>query len=476
MKKLNKEKRILYALILILLLVIIPLIVYTVFFKNFKMKDFKENIVISLNETFEFIKPNACYGNLFHCENVTVETVSNNIDTSKLGAYKIVYKLEYRGKSTTKEQIIEVKDLESPVISLDVEQVNVCPNGKISQVSYKANDNLDGDLTEKVTSRIDGNEVVYEVTDANNNKTEKRISAIVEDKESPNISLKGDAIITLPIGGNYEELGYEVVDNCSDNLTSQVKVEGNVNTQESGEYTLTYTVTDESGNTGTITRKVYAYNKSNYDAPSGKSIYLTFDDGPSAYTNQLLDILGKYNVKVTFFVTNQGLTKGHDNAIKRAFDEGHTIGLHTYSHNYKTIYASDEAYFNDLYAIQKKVKDITGYESKIIRFPGGSSNTISIGNKGLMSRLTKAVEAKGFRYWDWNVYGGDAGETTNPSKIAANIIKELGSGSTYVVLQHDIKEYSVKAVEAVIQFGLSHGYTFRPLTMDSPTSHHRVNN
>ena len=213
-----------------------------------------------------------------------------------------------------------------------------------------------------------------------------------------------------------------------------------------------------------------------YVSPIGKNIYLTFDDGPSAYTGNLLDILKKYNVKVTFFVTNQGLTKGYDHFIKRAFEEGHTIGLHTDTHNYKNIYQSETAYFEDLYAIQKKVKDITGYESKIIRFPGGSSNTISKFNPGIMSRLSKEVEQKGFRYFDWNLDSDDAGSARNSSKVSANVIKGLGNGNNYVVLQHDIKKYSVEAVEAIIQYGLSHGYQFRNLTMDSPNMHHHINN
>ena len=93
-----------------------------------------------------------------------------------------------------------------------------------------------------------------------------------------------------------------------------------------------------------------------------------------------------------------------------------------------------------------------------------------------MSLLTKAVEAKGFRYFDWNVESGDAGGVYTSSGVYSNIIKGLGNRSTYVVLQHDIKSFSVDAVASVIEYGLAHGYTFRPITMDTPAVQHNVNN
>ena len=115
----------------------------------------------------------------------------------------------------------------------------------------------------------------------------------------------------------------------------------------------------------------------------------------------------------------------------------------------------------------------------IIRFPGGSSNTISRNYDNgtrIMSKLTKAVQAKGFRYFDWNVDSNDAGTAKSAGAVSANVINALGNNNTYVVLQHDIKSYSVDAVETIIQFGLSHGYTFQALKMDSPRVEHRVNN
>jgi peptidoglycan/xylan/chitin deacetylase (PgdA/CDA1 family) len=194
-------------------------------------------------------------------------------------------------------------------------------------------------------------------------------------------------------------------------------------------------------------------------------IYLTFDDGPGAYTGQLLDVLKKYNVKATFFVT----CKGDDSLIKREYDEGHTVALYTCSHNYSQIYASYNAYFKDLDQVKARVKRITGYDANIIRFPGGTSNGVSPNIS--MKSLAKQVLDKGYYYFDWNVSSGDAGGQTTSYGVYYAVINSLKSGSS-VVLQHDIKKFSVEAVERIIQYGQANGYTFERLREDSPKIRH----
>ena len=203
-------------------------------------------------------------------------------------------------------------------------------------------------------------------------------------------------------------------------------------------------------------------------------VYLTYDDGPGDYTAALLDILKKYDVRATFFVTGRGT----DDLIKREYDEGHTVALHTWSHNYAYIYSSLANYYADLQQISDRVKNITGEESKLIRFPGGSSNTVSKrydGRSRIMSTLTRDVEAKGYAYFDWNVDSDDAGRANSADVVYANVINRLKPGAN-VVLQHDIKPYSVEAVERIIQWCNDNNYVFEPLTKDSPTVHHGVNN
>ena len=209
--------------------------------------------------------------------------------------------------------------------------------------------------------------------------------------------------------------------------------------------------------------------------PDGaRTIYLTFDDGPGPYTAELLDILKKHNVKVTFFVTG----RGDDALITREANEGHTVALHTYTHDYAYIYSSITNYFDDLYQIQNRVKNLTGTTATLIRFPGGSSNLVSArydGGSHIMSRLANEVTARGFTYFDWNVSSGDAGAPISSDQVFQNVVENLKPNAS-VVLQHDIKDYSVNAVERIIEYGKQNGYTFDKLSPTSPAIHHGINN
>lgn len=212
----------------------------------------------------------------------------------------------------------------------------------------------------------------------------------------------------------------------------------------------------------------------NISESGAKIVYLTFDDGPSPHTARLLDILKKYNVKATFFVTGAG----DDVLITREYNEGHSVGLHTFTHDYAYVYSSIDNFFQDLYRVQQRVQNATGFTSTLIRFPGGSSNVVSTyydGGTRIMSRLSEAVTARGFTYFDWNVSSGDAGAPLPPETIYENVVNNLKPDYS-VVLQHDIKDYSVDAVERIIDYGLKNGYTFRRLEPDSYTAHHGINN
>ena len=202
-------------------------------------------------------------------------------------------------------------------------------------------------------------------------------------------------------------------------------------------------------------------------------IFLTFDDGPSdSTTGRLLDILKKYNVKATFFVTG----KGSDELIKREYNEGHSIGLHTYSHSYKAVYESEEAYFDDLAKVEQRVYNAVGIHSKIVRFPGGASNTVSKFNPGIMTRLSKQLTEKGYKYWDWNVSSGDAGDTTNPDKIFANVTNNCSKDKRNIVLMHDIHEYTINSIERIIIWAKENNYEFCKIEENMDPVHHRIAN
>ena len=209
---------------------------------------------------------------------------------------------------------------------------------------------------------------------------------------------------------------------------------------------------------------------------SNKVCYLTFDDGPSARTLEILKVLKKYNVKATFFVINTE----NFNYVKQIHAEGHAIGLHANSHNYASIYKSTTAYFNDLQAISDKVYNATGVRSNILRFPGGSSNVISKNYcKGIMTSLSKLVTQKGFAYFDWNVDSDDAGGSgSSYTRIVNNVLNGANGKNSICVLMHDsaAKTSTVQALPRIIEGLKNRGYTFEVLTNKVTGFHHGISN
>ena len=205
-----------------------------------------------------------------------------------------------------------------------------------------------------------------------------------------------------------------------------------------------------------------------------KECYLTFDDGPTKNTLEILDILEEHNVKATFFVIAQ-----NPDYLQRIVDGGHAIGLHSYSHEYK-IYSSSEEYFNDLNKISDYVYNAVGQRPKIIRFAGGSSNTISMNYcRGIMSKLTKQVREKGYNYYDWNVGSGDASGVSVPTDtIVNNVINGVKNKNSVCVLMHDAagKKTTVDALPKIITELKKQGFEFKVLTPDIQGFKHAVNN
>ena len=208
--------------------------------------------------------------------------------------------------------------------------------------------------------------------------------------------------------------------------------------------------------------------------PSGEKIcYLTFDDGPSKNTPLILDILKNYNAKATFFVINTG----NIGYIQRIHDEGHTVGLHTYSHNYAQLYSSTDAYFNDLQQISDKVESIIGIKPTVMRFPGGSSNKVSAKYcKGIMTQLVTLVQEKGYSYFDWNISSGDADSTTpSYTYIRNNVLNNARNKNSICVLMHDAsaKTTTVQALPEIIEGLTNMGYRFEALTPEAYGYHHQ---
>lgn len=204
-----------------------------------------------------------------------------------------------------------------------------------------------------------------------------------------------------------------------------------------------------------------------------KTCYLTFDDGPCANTSDILDVLKRENIKATFFVTKKS---GYDKLYKRIVNEGHTIGLHTASHDYSKIYKSETNYFNDLQEISDYVYKLTKVRSYCIRFPGGSSNTISQKyNKKLFKNLPLHVLLKGYNYFDWNCANGDADGSSRTDGYYVRHLLEQADGDAMCVLMHDMVSgrNGAKIVSESIKGLRKKGYTFDKLTETSPGFRHK---
>lgn len=420
-----------------------------------------------------------CYGHWFEKEPVSVQVRQiGAVNDQQVGTYDIRYEASYNGRMGTAYRRVHIIDTEKPQITLlGEDEMYVLPGNTYQEPGYTASDNFDGDLTAKVECELWGGLMIYRVTDSSGNEFREYRVIHYEDKVAPKIQFTGGNTVTVSAGSEFVEPGFTAIDNCDGDVTEKVTVTGSIDPYKTGTYPYTYTVTDTFGNTATVTRNVEVVPMDMDSLPekNGKYIYLTFDDGPTQYTARLLEILDKYNVKATFFVTNTSRI----HMIKDMAANGHKIAIHSASHNVSVIYSSEDAFFSDLYKMQSIIRQYTGENCGLLRFPEGSSNTVSIQySEGIMTRLTQRVQAEGFRYFDWNVSSGDVKNATTEEAVFQETIRVIQSKNLkhYVVLQHDFLDYSVEATERIIIWGLLNGYTFQVLTSSSPTVHHFLNN
>lgn len=360
----------------------------------------------------------------------------------------------------------ELKLLGKKEINLSLNEKYIDPGYKIVPNNKKYKVVIDNNIDENKTGSY---EVKYSLQVKNKiiNKVRK---VNVIDNISPEITLKGSDNIKLYESSDYEEPGFIAYDNYDGDITKNVIVQNDIK-EEIGDYKITYIVEDSSGNKTMVTRNVKILDKKKNIG----TIYLTFDDGPSNNTSKILDILKQEDIKATFFLVN--FNSSYNPVVKRIYDEGHSIGIHSYTHNYKLIYSSVSAYFDDLNKMNDKIKTITGSDTKLLRFPGGSSNTISSFNKGIMTTLVKEVTNAGYHYFDWNVDSSDAWSARNSNDVYNNVINNLKKG-TNIVLMHDLSsnEKTVNVLEKIIKDAKEKGYIFANITMNTKEIHHGINN
>jgi peptidoglycan/xylan/chitin deacetylase (PgdA/CDA1 family) len=198
---------------------------------------------------------------------------------------------------------------------------------------------------------------------------------------------------------------------------------------------------------------------------SGKKVYLTFDDGPSINTNDILDILSEYGIKATFFVIGKTDDKSKK-LYKRIVEEGHTLGMHSYSHKYEKIYNSAEDFDKDFTKLWKLLYDTTGYKPFLYRFPGGSNNKV---NKYGMEEFIRYLNKSSILYFDWNVVNGDAtGIQYTKEQLIANVLNGVAEKKNPIVLMHDArsKETTVESLPGLLDQLILGGAQILPLDKD----------
>jgi peptidoglycan/xylan/chitin deacetylase (PgdA/CDA1 family) len=211
------------------------------------------------------------------------------------------------------------------------------------------------------------------------------------------------------------------------------------------------------------------------EAEALHKVYLTFDDGPSIYTEEILDILDRYEVKATFFVTGKEDAKSQER-LQDIVNRGNSLGMHSYSHVYSQVYQSVDSFAADFHQLQDYLEQVTGVKSFIYRFPGGSSNTVSDLD---MMVFADYLHEQGVEYYDWNLSSKDASlQELSVSEIVRNATSELSKYSTAVILMHDAasKRTTVEALPIIIENILAAGDTvILPITEDTVPIQHIQN-
>lgn len=294
----------------------------------------------------------------------------------------------------------------------------------------------------------------------------------VEKEESTQIAMKANAVAVA------ESLGYQTGQKDEETKTDAAVQTEEVETQTQEQMqaqTQEQTIEELPKVPETIEEKSHEDSKKYIQQDDGvKRAYLTFDDGPSDNTDTILDILSQYGLKATFFViekTDQASIQHY----QRILNEGHTLAMHSASHVYSQIYASMDAYVNDVTELQNYLESITGFKPEFYRFPGGSSNTV--GDISMNDCVTY-LDSVDITYFDWNVDSGDANRCgSSADEIVSNVVNGVCKHNNSVVLMHDTnaKATTVAALPYIIQQLEDMGVTILPITDETVPVHHRIN-
>jgi len=319
-------------------------------------------------------------------------------------------------------------------------------------------------------------EILYEAGFLHHKLSASRLVTVLEappppEPEKPKscIELSGGDRLDWPCGIPFEEPGFVAYDSEGKDCTELVLSEGDVVCWKLGEYEVCYSFTDKSGDT---VRAVRTVSISPVELPpieeTENVIYLTFDDGPSEYTELVLELLDKYNAKATFFVI--AAEDEYIHLLEDIHERGHSLGIHCAEHNFLKIYTNELSFFTDFLEAQRIIYKYTGTYANLSRFPGGSPTArtyLETRSVEAFPNVCKILGDMGVRYFDWNVQPEDSRGWS--AEMTFSQFKEMvPEYPVPISLQHDTRNYSVGALENMLKWGTENGYEFRGLELSSP--------
>lgn len=461
-----------YKLVLILFILIITLIILSIHPTN-QIVLYNYHPIIEISNKFD---PKSNIQKVIGGSIKDVNVDTSKINFSKPGKYPITY--SYNNIKTT--ITIELKDTIKP--DLETQELTIDLGMKVEardliKASYDSNRTEVKFKQNYQFNEVGDQNVEIIICRGNNCITKQSVVHILPKDTTPpeiigirNLSVLKDSDIDLLSS-------VSVKDNQDDNPILTID-SSNLDISKVGDYQITYHAKDRSLNTIKETCIVSVVeNKTigSYNQTNEKVVYLTFDDGPSENTQKVLEILDVYDAKATFFVT--GTNEEYYYLIKKAHEAGHTIGLHTYVHEYDQIYNSSSSYFSDLKRIEDLVYSQIGSIPKYIRFPGGSSNNVSKEYcYKIMTKLTKEVINRGYQYYDWNEDSEDGSGELSVKQLIKNAT--AAKDNNIILLFHDAngKENSLEALGPVIEYYQDKGYVFKGIDDSSYVVHHSINN
>lgn len=461
-------KKVLFACIGILLSVLCYF-----YFQQPRLHFIQDEIHIALHDE---VKPYDYIEKVSHMDIEELQ-IQNLVNKDQLGEYKILY--HYGQKTFTLK--VYVDDVIPP--QFEVKNTKLLRNETVDPQTLVENIQDDSKTTvyfkeDYLFNQLKTYCTTIVVEDSYHNKTEKNAYILVEEKDSEPPIIEGLQKISAVKGKKIDlKKGITLHDDHDQDPILTID-DSKLDINKVGHYQVIYHVKDNSGNQQSYTRDVEIvspYSDKEAVIDGVKTCYLTFDDGPSVNTKDVLDILDRYQIKATFFVT--GTYPEYYSYMKKAHDKGHVIALHTFSHDYKTIYSSVNGYMNDLQKIKDLVYQQTGVDSKIIRFPGGSNNQSSKQySPGIMKILTKKVIDEGYQYYDWTSLNGDGEGVTTVEGLYKKAMQEIEGKEDIMFLMHDSAtcQNTVKALPAILDELVKRGYTFHVIDENTPTFHQQV--